>query len=308
MQRVQTLGSAKAGSCERGLRLVTYNIHKGVRGFGPLGRLEIHNLRGALQGLNADIICLQEVRGFNTQQARRFTTWPQGTQAEYLRPHGYYCVYTSNAVTRHGEHGNALISRWPIIKVQHEDVSDHKLEQRGLLHVIIDFLGTPVHVIVLHLGLLASSRRRQVAHLGRFIAREIMHDTAREITHAAKQISKESVRLIVAGDFNDWSAALVPLMKEIGLVPTHLGALNHYKSSSAAHENALPPLKRLASFPSRLPLVQLDYVYTNAAFVNKTFAPKEPHWRKLSDHLPLIVEFSNILDIVPKAQVSATDE
>ena len=41
------------------LRLVTYNIHKGVQGIGPLKRLEIHNLKDAVEQLGADIVCFK---------------------------------------------------------------------------------------------------------------------------------------------------------------------------------------------------------------------------------------------------------
>jgi endonuclease/exonuclease/phosphatase family metal-dependent hydrolase len=56
-------------------------------------------------------------------------------QADFLAPEGYEAVYRTNAITRHGEHGNALLSRWPVAGHQHEDISDHRFEQRGLLHV-----------------------------------------------------------------------------------------------------------------------------------------------------------------------------
>ena len=133
------------------LRIATYNIHKGVQGLGPAQRLEIHNLGHAVEQLDADIVCLQEVRRFNRRQARRFSHWPAMPQAEFLAPLGYSVVYRTNAFTRHGEHGNALLSRWPVLSHQHEDVSDHALEQRGLLHVVVQWEQQPVHVIVVHL-------------------------------------------------------------------------------------------------------------------------------------------------------------
>jgi hypothetical protein len=37
---------------------------------------------------------------------------------------------------------------------QHEDMSDHRFEQRGLLHVELLVHGLPVHVLVVHLGLI----------------------------------------------------------------------------------------------------------------------------------------------------------
>ena len=148
------------------LRVATYNIHKGVRGVGPRKRLEIHNLGLAVEALDADLVCLQEVRLFHTRDAQRFDRtwfgWPDGGQADFLAPDGYEVAYRSNAVTRHGEHGNALLSRWPMGDVGHHDVSDHRFEQRGLLHVQVHWAGTPVHVIVVHFGLAHSSRLRQV--------------------------------------------------------------------------------------------------------------------------------------------------
>ena len=41
--------------------------------------------------------------------------WPELPQAEFLCPEGYQAVYQTNATTRHGEHGNALLSRWPVV-------------------------------------------------------------------------------------------------------------------------------------------------------------------------------------------------
>ena len=44
-------------------------------------------------------------------------------------------------MTRYGEHGNALLSRWPLGDIGHHDVSDHRFEQRGLLHVPVRWSG-----------------------------------------------------------------------------------------------------------------------------------------------------------------------
>ena len=97
------------------LRVATYHILKGVQGMGPARRLEIHNLGLAIETLDADIVCLQEVRATNRREAEYFERWPEQPQAEYLAPEGYRAIYRTNATTRHGEHGNALLSRWPVI-------------------------------------------------------------------------------------------------------------------------------------------------------------------------------------------------
>ncbi len=65
----------------------------------------------------------------------------------------------------HGEHGNALLSRWPLGDIGHHDVSDHRFEQRGLLHVPVRWNGTTLHAVVAHLGLMHASRVRQVERL-----------------------------------------------------------------------------------------------------------------------------------------------
>src|SRR5690606_23653143 len=91
------------------LRIATYNIHKGVQGVGPARRLEIHNLGHAVEQLDADLVCLQEVRKLHRTEERYFNRSPELPQAEFLCPEGYAAVYQTNATTRHGEHGNALL-------------------------------------------------------------------------------------------------------------------------------------------------------------------------------------------------------
>ena len=238
------------------VRVATYNIHKGVQGVGPRRRLEIHNLGHAVEQFDADIVCLQEVRKLHRVEERHFARWPDLPQANYLAPEGYEAVYRSNALTRHGEHGNAVLSRWPVSAHQHEDISDHRFEQRGLLHVEVKVHEREVHVVVVHLGLIRSSRTRQVAQLQRFIAREI----------------PSAAPLLVAGDFNDWGTGV-----EQALAPTGLRAF------SGANQ---------MTFPARLPLVQLDYVYARGLRPLAAHVPRGRIWWRMSDHLPLIAEFA----------------
>lgn len=238
------------------LRVATYNIHKGVQGLGPARRLEIHNLVHAVEQFDADIICLQEVRRHNRKLERQFTRWPSLGQADYLSPEGYEAVYMTNAYTRHGEHGNALLSRWPVLGSGHADVSDHRFEQRGLLHVQVMVDGRVVHVVVVHLGLIHASRERQVMRLGAFITREV----------------PENDPLIVAGDFNDWGAQLLRPMADLGL-RTFEGV-------------------RLPTFPARLPLLHLDRIFVRGLTPVAAYVPHGRAWSRMSDHLPLIGDFA----------------
>lgn len=238
------------------LRIATWNIHKGVQGIGPVRRLEIHNIGHAIEQFDADLVCLQEVRFANRREQRRFVRWPELPQAEFLAPEGYEPTYRTNAVTRHGEHGNALLSRWPVVSHRHEDISDHRFEQRGLLHTEVELDGRQVHVLVVHLGLVPGSRERQVAYLKAYIAREIPPQRP----------------VILAGDFNDWGSRLSRLLVQAGL-----------------HEFEG---RRTPTYPSRLPLTQLDHVYARGLRPVSAFVPQGRIWRQMSDHLPLVAEFT----------------
>lgn len=244
-------------------RVGTYNIHKGVRGLGPAKRLEIHNLGLGIEALDADVVCLQEVRLFHALEARQFARsplgWPAQGQAEFLAPEGYASAYRTNAVTRHGEHGNALLSRWPMGEIGHHDVSDHRFEQRGLLHVPVIWQGMTVHVVVAHFGLIHASRVRQVQRLAEMLEREVPADAP----------------LLVAGDFNDWGEKLDAPMQGLGL------------------QRALSPSGRTAdrvTFPSRVPVFALDRVYVRGWRCVSTLVPRGAAWARMSDHLPLVVE------------------
>jgi endonuclease/exonuclease/phosphatase family metal-dependent hydrolase len=248
---------------EHRLRVATYNIHKGVRGMGPRKRLEIHNLGLGIEALDADLVFLQEVRHYHHREARRFQHtwfgWPAQGQADFLAPEGYEVAYRTNAFTRHGEHGNALLSRWPIGDIGHHDVSDHRFEQRGLLHVPVQWQDVCVHAIVAHLGLMHGGRVRQIHRLADFVADNVPADGV----------------LVVAGDFNDWGEKLDAPMREIGLE----------RAMPADREAVLRP-----TFPSRVPLFSLDRIYVRRLRCTSTFVPRGPAWARMSDHLPLIAE------------------
>jgi endonuclease/exonuclease/phosphatase family metal-dependent hydrolase len=248
------LSAAPSPRVEGSLRVATYNIHKGVQGLGPGRRLEIFNLRQAVAHLDADLVCLQEVRGFHRRLAQRWAHWPPGDQAQTLSPEGFHSVYRTNAVTTHGEHGNALLSRWPVSHVGHSDVSDHALEQRGLLHAVVHAPHGEVHVVVVHLGLSGRGRWRQVQRLGAFLAKEVPPDA----------------KLLVAGDFNDWRGRLHAPMGVLGLQTW--------------------PVKVL-TFPARFPVWPLDRVYGRGLQASSAWVPSGPGWSRWSDHLPLVVDW-----------------
>ena len=191
----------------------------------------------------------------NSSRSSSAGTGARETQADYLAPEGYEVAYRTNAVTRQGEHGNALLSRWPLGDIGHHDVSDHRFEQRGLLHVEVDVQGRNVHVIVVHLGLIPGSRIRQIERLQAFIECEVPPGTP----------------LVVAGDFNDWGQQIRHMLAGLGLL--------EYEEP------------RAFTYPARLPLAQLDHVYARGLTPVGLQVPRGRVWWRMSDHLPLIAEF-----------------
>ena len=128
------LGLASGSSAFKGaiafmslIRVVSYNIHKGRSALGR--RDSLNELRLGLYGLRPDLVFLQEVQGRNEQKS--LLDAQHESLAAALR---LDVAYGRNAIRHATDHGNALLSRFPILDHENLDISDHRLEQRGLLH------------------------------------------------------------------------------------------------------------------------------------------------------------------------------
>jgi endonuclease/exonuclease/phosphatase family metal-dependent hydrolase len=73
-------------------------------------------------------------------------------------------AYGRNAVYPEGDHGNALLSKFQIIRHDNLDVSISGHENRGVLHCVLRLPGegVEVHAICVHLGLRESHRTAQL--------------------------------------------------------------------------------------------------------------------------------------------------
>jgi endonuclease/exonuclease/phosphatase family metal-dependent hydrolase len=281
------------------LKIVTYNIHKGVSAFGRSVR--IHAIKEALDKLDADLIFLQEVQGRHDLHEIAHAQWPSAAQHDYLAGASHQAAYGMNAVYDHGHHGNALLSRFPILSSTNHDVSDHSYEQRGILHAITQIEGRDVHCFVMHLGLFAVSRRRQIIALIAEIKRSVPPDAP----------------VIIAGDFNDWSLRLSQrLYDELGVTEAFDTASTFsFKPATTVASNALQTRlnfkrnlqqlrallpdqlsfkmkkspKHARSFPSAVPFLSLDRVYVRGLVVRDAQVLTGAPWKGLSDHVPLTV-------------------
>lgn len=241
---------------EQTLTIATYNIHKG---FSPFNRrMMLHELKQALDTLHADIVFLQEVQGQHLRHARRLANWPVAPQNEFLANGMIATAYGRNAEYRSGHHGNALLSRHPILEWVNQDISVNRFEQRGLLHAEIAIQGWnhPLHAVCVHLNLLARDRRKQLVQLTERIRAQV----------------PDHAPLIVAGDFNDWrNEASDWFGKELGMHEAH--EWHHGKPAR--------------SFPARLPLLHLDRIYVRGLHIQHAALLQGPPWDTISDHSPL---------------------
>lgn len=241
------------------LRVLTVNVHKG---FSPLNRhFILPDLRDAVRTTGADVVFLQEVHGTHRRHARRHAQWPVVPQYEYLADTLWrQYAYGRNAVYPDGDHGNAVLSRFPIVHVHNHDVSMPGPEQRGLLHCVLHLpqAGRKVHAVCVHLGLREGHRRQQVQRLCELVRREVPADAP----------------LLVAGDFNDWRLRAHETLARAGLREVHASGLGF-----------LP-----RTFPARWPLLRLDRIYVRGVRAHRPVALARRPWAHLSDHAPLAAE------------------
>lgn len=250
----------KTVTADRTLTLLTVNTHKGFSAFNR--RFMLHELRDAVRQESADIVFMQEVQGSHAGHSERYRDWPQQPHYEFLADSIWSeYAYGRNAVYEHGHHGNALLSKFPILRYQNHDVSIWGPEQRGLLHCVLQVPETltEIHAVCVHLGLAESHRLKQLHKLCDLVEQEVPADAP----------------LFVAGDFNDWrSRAHDVLRHRIGLKEIFI----ELQGRSAR------------TFPARLPLLSLDRIYYRNA---KAFASRRlsrAPWPHLSDHIALSAE------------------
>lgn len=232
------------------IRVLTLNAHQG---FSALRRHNVlSEIRDELHADGADLVFLQEVGGSEGQEV---SPHQYEVLADQMWPQH---AYGRNAVTTGGHHGNALLSKYPIVHWQNIDVSVGGSEPRGILHCVLDVPRAPqLHAVCVHLGLRESHRRQQIERLLELITRAI----------------PSGAPLVVAGDFNDWRGR------------SHLRLLRSSLEEIHASANGHPA----RTFPARWPLLQLDRIYVRNLRHRPLQLPRRP-WATLSDHAPLAGE------------------
>ena len=235
-------------------RIATFNIHKGSTHFDA--SFSLHQQKALLQQLHVDIVFLQEVQDVHLLKSKRYSAWPAAGQAEFLADSIWPdYAYGKNSEYPDGHHGNALLSKYPIINTHNKDISAHTSENRGMLHCEINVpcWDKPLHAICLHLGLFAHWRQQQLVAVADYIEAHVPADAA----------------LIIAGDFNDWST----------LAGKRFANRLHLHEVFEHHTG-----KHARSFPSWLPMLRLDRIYVRGFEIKSVEVHSGPKFIKLSDH------------------------
>ncbi len=217
--------------------MVSYNLH-GCRGGD--GVHDIERCVAVVAAARPVIAGLQEVDSRDGPDVWR----------AFERALGFEAVPGPTLAGARGHYGNLLLSRYPVRTVRHHDLAVDGREPRRAIDADLDLDGTPLRVIVTHLGLARRERRLQLARLARAIE-----------SHWRGQAT------LVLGDFNQWWR------------PGRVGAGLH----PALATPALP-----ASFPARRPVFALDQIWCYPPrLVRAVTALKTPPAHLASDHLPL---------------------
>lgn len=224
------------------LKILSYNIHKG-KNWGSDPEDTTH-IQSQLHTTHSDIVLLQEVRGI---------------QSEKFKSDCYpYIAYGKNVIYRHGNHGNAILSRFPISYSENIDISMHRFERRSLLHAMIQvhYRRLPIHILCTHLGLFKQGRIKQLEKIMQYIGGNI----------------SEHEPIILGGDFNDWlEHATETIIVASGFHEVFLTAQHSYAKT----------------FPSIIPILKLDRIYYRGFSVDNVRRLIDKSWKHLSDHVAI---------------------
>ena len=235
------------------IRIVTYNIHKGIGGVDRRYRPE--RIITTLQQYDADIVMLQEVDD-GVPRSRSHRQVDLLGDALEMR----YRAFQRNVKLTRGHYGNAILSRFPLTKIESINLS-LPLKKRRQALLVHCRLGNHHHrrliVVNCHLGLAGFERNIQI--------QKILNNSL------VKHIHKDTP-LILGGDLNDvWNR----LGKNF-LVP----------------EGFDPASKKINTFPAVMPIRCLDYLYYRGDIIcQHSFPGHTKIARQASDHLPLIADF-----------------
>jgi endonuclease/exonuclease/phosphatase family metal-dependent hydrolase len=222
------------------LRLATWNIRAGL---GTDLRRDALRVIDGIAALDADVVVLQEA---DFRLGDRPTALPRDLLALHA---GLVPLPLGRGAASIGWHGNTVLTKPGIRLARLELLNLPGLEPRGA--IIADLDGPkPLRLVAVHLGLLRSSRRRQLDAIRDAIER-----------HPARAT-------VILGDFNE---------------PSRRIGLGRLMQSFRFREPE-------ATYPSRFPLFALDRMAHSFDLSLRSIPIPQKRGVQASDHLPLLAE------------------
>jgi endonuclease/exonuclease/phosphatase family metal-dependent hydrolase len=233
------------------MRLLTYNIHKGV---GSDRRYRLERIIDVIREQQPDLVCLQEVD--RNVRRSRFHDQP-ALLAERLGTAAH--LYQLNVPHRDGGYGNLILSRWPFRKYHQVSIRHRLRKPRGAQLAVVETPEGPLHLVNWHLGLRERERRWQTSHL-------LGHRAFLESAH---------LPTIIAGDYNDWRNTL--------------GRHHFLRHGFHQATNPIRRFRSFPSLLALAALDKVFYrggIHARHAAIVRTRLA-----RRASDHLPLVFDF-----------------
>ncbi len=238
---------------------MTYNVHSCIGTDRKLSHLRIAEV---IATYDPDVVALQEL-----DLARPRSGWIDQA-AEIADRLKMNFQFHSTLRIAEEQYGDALLSKSPLRLIRSAQLPRPPrrlipMETRGALWAAVDFGATELQILTTHLGLLRRERRLQAEAL-----------LGRDWTGNPRCLPPT----VLCGDFNCRPTSRVYRMfsatfRDAGRVAGSRGSVSN------------------STFPSRWPLLTLDYLFvTNDLDVRNFQVPKTDLTCLASDHLPVIVE------------------
>jgi len=237
------------------VKVMTYNVHS-CRGRDH--KVSTSRIAEIIAASGAEIVALQELDAGLPRSG--FVDQAQAI-ADQLKMH---CHFSPCWWLEEGRYGNALLSRYPLSLKKAEGLptldSPETLEPRGVIWAETAAGDRRIQVFNTHLGLRKKERRLQIDRLT-----------------GPEWLGHPDCRppIIFCGDLNALPNSYVVRSVRGILMDVQLRANGRPRNT----------------YPSRLPLVRIDYVFASKDIgVRSAAVPRSDFARTASDHLPLVVE------------------
>lgn len=245
------------------MRVLSYNIHKGIGGRDRRYRLQ--RIIDVIASESPDFVCLQEVD--RNVRRSKFDDQPALLREALGLEH---LLYQLNFRVQTGGYGNLLLSRWPIVEQHQVSLGLRQRKPRAAQWGHIETPFGQLRVVNWHLGLIEHERHWQVRRL-------LEYHTFRNRPH---------LPTIIIGDTNDWRNTLAA-----GPFAVH------------GYQHVTAPPSRHRTFPAYFPMGALDKAFIQGRLtVERCHAVRTRLARDASDHLPLVVDFQ-LLPALPRTSL-----